>query len=35
MNIEELKAKYGKRLKMVTISISEDEKYEFAVVLSR
>lgn len=32
MNIEELKAKYGNRLKIVTISISEDEKYEFAVV---
>ena len=32
MNIEDLKAKYGKRLKMVTISIAEDESYEFAVV---
>ena len=32
MNIEELKAKYGKRLKMVTITIADDESYEFAVV---
>ena len=32
MNNEELKAKYGKRLKMVTITIAEDESYEFAVV---
>ena len=32
MNIEDLKAKYGKRLKMVTITIAEDESYEFAVV---
>lgn len=32
MNIEDLKAKYGKRLKMVTIAIAEDESYEFAVV---
>ena len=32
MNIEELKAKYGKRLKLVTITLSEEEKYEFAVV---
>lgn len=32
MNIEDLKAKYGKRLKMVTITIADDESYEFAVV---
>lgn len=32
MNTEDLKAKYGKRLKMVTITIADDESYEFAVV---
>ena len=32
MNNEDLKAKYGKRLKMITITISDDESYEFAVV---
>lgn len=32
MNIEKLKAKYGKRLNLVTITLSEEEKYEFAVV---
>lgn len=32
MKIEELKAKFGKRLKMVTITIADDESYEFAVV---
>lgn len=32
MNTEDLKAKYGKRLKMVTIALSDEEKYEFAVV---
>lgn len=32
MDIEALKAKYGKRLKLVSIDISEDETYEYAVV---
>lgn len=32
MNTEDLKVKYGKRLKMVTITIADDESYEFAVV---
>lgn len=32
MNIEELKNTYGKRLKIVTVELSEDEKYKFAVV---
>ena len=32
MNTEDLKAKYGKRLKMVTIALSDEEKYEFSVV---
>lgn len=32
MNTEDLKAKYGKRLKMVIIALSDEEKYEFAVV---